>query len=123
MVQPTPDVLLFHGLKKPEEDTRATFSKLMVKVQKECEVTIVETACFMEPHANGLPHHNCLARAATQYKWKQVAEKLFQKYKVSVSFLCGAFTGLCGAFYAELSQWMASEEAQVPGQNCQNSNI
>jgi hypothetical protein len=86
MVQPTPEVLQSHGLKKPEVYTREQFGKLMVKVHQECGVTIVETASFMEPHANGLMHHNCLARASAQYKWKHVAKKLFQTYKVSVSF-------------------------------------
>ena len=67
MVQPTPQVLQSHGLKKPENYDREGLGKLMVKVHKECGVTVVETACFMEPHASGLMHRNCLARATAQY--------------------------------------------------------
>jgi hypothetical protein len=54
MVHPTPAVLSSHGLKKPDAYTREKFGKLMTKVHKECGVKIVETACFLEPHANGL---------------------------------------------------------------------
>ena len=86
MVQPTPAVIASHRLKRPEDYTREEFGKLMVKAHRECGVTVVETACFMEPHASGLMHHNCLARAECQYRWKQTAETLFQKYRVSVSF-------------------------------------
>ena len=86
MVQPTPEVRASHGLKRPEDFSREEFGKLMVKVHRECGVKVVETACFLEPHASGLLHHNCLTRADSQYRWKTIAEKLFQKYKVSVSF-------------------------------------
>ena len=99
MVHPTPAVLLSHGLKKPDAYTREKFGKLMVKVHKECGVKIVETACFLEPHANGLMHHNCLARSVEQYKWKLVAETLFQKYKVSVSFGSNIRTWCEGVVY------------------------
>jgi hypothetical protein len=86
MVQPTPAVIASHRLKRPEAFTREQFGQLMVKAHAEGNVTIVETACFLEPHASGLMHHNCLVRADAQYRWKQTAETLFQKYKVSVSF-------------------------------------
>ena len=29
-------------------------------------LTLVETACFLEPHASGLMHHNCFVRPDTQ---------------------------------------------------------
>lgn len=86
MVQPTPAVVASHGLKRPEVYTREQFGKLMVKAHKECGTNIVETACFLEPHSSGLLHHNCLVRGDTQYRWKQTAEALLQKYKVSVSY-------------------------------------
>ena len=54
MVQPTPEVIQSHNLKRPEDFTRETFRKLIVKAHKENGVTIAETVCFLEPHANGL---------------------------------------------------------------------
>ena len=86
MVQPNPAVIASHRRKRPEAFTRGQFGQLMVKAHAEVDVTIVEAACFLEPHASGLMHHNCLVRADAQYRWKQTAETLFQKYKVSVSF-------------------------------------
>ena len=86
MVQPTPEVIQSHNLKRPEDFTRETFRKLIVKAHKENGVTIAETVCFLEPHANGLLHHNALVRAESQYRWKETAQTLFQKYRVSVSF-------------------------------------
>ena len=47
---------------------------------------LFQSATFLEPHANGLMHHNILVRADSQYRWKHTAETLFQKYRVSVSF-------------------------------------
>ena len=103
MVQPTLEVLQRHGLKKPDEYSREEFGKLIVKAHKDCAVKVVETACFMEPHASGLMHHNCLSRAVTQYKWKAVAEKLFQKYKVSVSFGNNIRTWAEGVVYGRVA--------------------
>ena len=71
----------------------------MVKAHKENVTTIVETACFLEPHASGLMHHNCLVRADTQYKSKQTAETLFKKYKTSVSFGSNVRTWAEGVVY------------------------
>ena len=51
MVQPTAEVIDRLGLRTPEEFAREEFGKFMVKANKECETTVVETACFMEPHA------------------------------------------------------------------------
>lgn len=99
MAHPTPEVIHSHGLKKPEDHSREEFGKLMVKVHRECGVEVVETACFLEPHANGLMHHNSLVRATTQYKWKLVAETLFKKYKVSVSFGANIRTWAEGVVY------------------------
>ncbi len=99
MVQPTAAVIASHGLKKPEVFTREDFGKLVVKAHKECGVKVVETACFLEPHASGLLHHNCLVRADAQYRWKATAEKLFQKYKVSVSFGSNVRTWQEGVVY------------------------
>ena len=54
MVQPTPEVIQSHKLKRPEDFTREIVRKLIVKVHKENDVIIAETASFLEPHANGL---------------------------------------------------------------------
>ena len=86
MVQPTPEVRERHNLKKPEAFSRQQFGQLMVKAHEECNVTIVETACFLEPHASGQMHHNCLVRSDGQYRWKTTAERLFQHHRVSVNF-------------------------------------
>ena len=103
MVQPTAAIIASHGLKRPEDFTREEFGKLMVKAHRECGVTVVETACFMEPHASGLMHHNCLVRADCQYRWKQTAEKLFQKYKVSVSYGSNIRTWQEGVVYGKVA--------------------
>ena len=72
MVLPTQAVVASHGLTTPDTFTREQFGKLLVKVHKECGVALVETAFFLEPHASGLMHHNCLVRADAQYRWKQI---------------------------------------------------
>ena len=102
MAQPTAEVIDRLGLRRPGEFSREEFGKFMVRAHKECDITVVETACFMEPHASGLPHHNCLARASTQYKWKAVAEKLFYKYKVSVNFGSNIRTWAEGVVYGKV---------------------
>ena len=79
MVQPTPEVLQAHGLKKPEKFSRTEFGKFMVQAYWRCGITLVEIACFMEPHVSGLMHHNCLVQATQQCRWKDVAETLFKK--------------------------------------------
>ena len=68
MSQPTPAGLASHGFKRPEHLSREELSKLMEKVHKEYDVTLVERACFLEPHASGLMHHNSLGRADAQYR-------------------------------------------------------
>ena len=56
------------GLRTPAEFDRDSFSELVVKVHHECDVTVVETANFQEPHASGKPHLNCLGRSSSQYR-------------------------------------------------------
>ena len=127
MVQPTPVVIASHRLKKPEEFTREQFGKLMVKVHRESDVRVVEKACFMEPHEGGRMHHNYLVRADTQCRWEPVAEKLFQKYRVSVSFgsniksSCCAqgFCSLCGPLrhFCVLGTGSCCAGQQLPARN------
>ena len=77
MSQPTPAVLASHRLKRPEDFSREQLSKLMVKVHQECDVTLAELlASWMGPHASGLMHHNCLARADAQYRWKKLIQAI-----------------------------------------------
>lgn len=85
MVQPTEEVLA-RGVKKPSDFDRITFREMCVKCLSECGVQAIETACFQEPHGNGEPHMNLLVRAGRQWKWKKVAQRLLQEYKVHISF-------------------------------------
>jgi hypothetical protein len=50
MVQPTPEVLQSHGLKKPEEYTKQELGKLMLKVHMECGVTILVNVPYADRH-------------------------------------------------------------------------
>ena len=71
--QPTVEVLATHDLKQPSDFDGQAFRELIVKCHAECDVTLVETAFFKEPHANGDFHLNLLVRASSQYRWKKVA--------------------------------------------------
>ena len=83
---PTEDSIQRLGLRTPAEFTRDLFSQLMVQVHKDCSVQLVEAANFLEPHASGKPHLNVLVRASVQYRWKKVAETLFNDHKIRVNF-------------------------------------
>ena len=85
MVHPSPATIAL-GFKAPSDFTRKTFREMLVKCHEECGTKAVETACFLEPHANGEMHLNLLLRASSQFRWKPVAERLLQHYKVHVSF-------------------------------------
>jgi len=85
MVQPTAQVVA-RGMKQPSDFTRSSFNEMIVKCHTDCDKTLVETATFQEPHANGDMHFNSLVRADAQYRWKPVAERLLQHYRVHVSF-------------------------------------
>ena len=49
--QPTAEVLATHDLKRSSEFDGQTFRELIVKCHAECDVTLVETVFFKEPHA------------------------------------------------------------------------
>ena len=36
--------------------------------------SLFETASFLEPHASGLLHHNCLVRSSKKFRWAVVAD-------------------------------------------------
>ena len=98
MVQPTAQVVA-RGMKQPSDFTRTTFNDMIVKCLAECHKTVVETATFQEPHASGDMHVNSLVRADAQYRWKPVAERLLQHYKVHVSFAQNMKTWAEGVVY------------------------
>ncbi len=100
---PKPETVQRLGLKTPGDFTREEFGKLMVKAHKEMGVDLVETACFLEPHSNGLKHHNCLARAADQFRWLKAAEHLRRKYKVCVDYGSNVKTWAEGVVYGRVA--------------------
>jgi len=53
MPQPTAEHIAEMQVKEPSDFDRPTFRELVVKCHEECGVTLIETACFREPHANG----------------------------------------------------------------------
>ena len=55
MSQPTPEVLQ-RGVKQPSDFDRVSFRELLVQCHVECDVAVIETACFRESHANGVFH-------------------------------------------------------------------
>jgi hypothetical protein len=85
MSHPRPETVQRLGLKTPADFDRESFRALVVACHGTVGVELVETACFLEPHANGLPHLNLLVRSKTQYKWKAVAAEL-RKKSVHVDF-------------------------------------
>ncbi len=100
---PKPETIAKYDLKSPSDFTREEFCELVVKAHGECSVNILETAGFMEPHASGKMHHNCLCRADATYRWKSTAEQLFDKYKVRVNFGCNIRTWAEGVVYGRVA--------------------
>ena len=86
MPHPKPETVARLGLRLPSEFSREAFSELLVKAHAECDVDIVETVTFLEPHASGLPHQNLLVRCLRQYRWKKTATHLLTAHKVLVNF-------------------------------------
>ena len=87
MAHPTPETLAKKAdIKTPADFSRESFTELVVKVHTESGVTLEETACFLEPHANGQPHLNLLVRSLAQYRWKAIAEGMLNDHAVYVSF-------------------------------------
>ena len=83
---PTEESIRRLGLRSPSEFSRESFAELAVKVHKDCDVSLLETATFLEPHASGKPHLNVLGRAGSQYRWKKVSETFFNDHKIRVNF-------------------------------------
>ena len=51
--QPTPEIMTQTGVKQPGDCDHITFREMGVKCLAGLDITVVETACFQEPHANG----------------------------------------------------------------------
>ena len=99
MADPKPDAVQRLGLKRPKDFTKAEFSTLIVDAHNKVDVQIVETAGFLEPHANGEVHHNSLVRASVPFRWKKTAEYLFKEQKISVSYGANIKTWAEGMVY------------------------
>jgi len=86
MPRPTPELIARSNVKQPSDLDRTTSREMCVKCLAECDVEVIQAACFREPHANGEFHLNLLVRAGKQWKWKKPAERFVQVYKVHVNF-------------------------------------
>ena len=102
MAHPMPETVEKLGLKVPSDFDRHSFSQLVVKAHGECDIEIIETACFLEPHASGLMHHNCLVRATKKFRWARPAERLRREYKVCVSYGENVKTWAQGVIYGRV---------------------
>jgi hypothetical protein len=49
------------GHAQPSDFDRAAFREMLIKCNEECDVTMLETACFLEQRAGGDIHLNLLA--------------------------------------------------------------
>ena len=110
MAMPTPETVQARGVKTPRDFDRTSFREVVVAAHTFCNVELVETACFLEPHANGEPHLNLLVRAKAQYKWKPVAERLLSHDKVHVSFGQNVTTWQGGVVYGCVASEHKPEE-------------
>jgi hypothetical protein len=86
MVFPTEQTVAEHSVKTPADFDRETFRQVVAEAHAFCNVELVETVCFKEPHADGRPHFNLLVRAKTQYRWLKVAQRMLRFHKVFVGF-------------------------------------
>ena len=110
MPHPLDETVERHGIKKPSDFTRQTFREMMVEAHTHCGIELVETACFLEPHASGLPHLNLLVRAKRQYRWKQVAERVLQHHRAHVGFGSNVKTWAEGLAYGRVASENKGEE-------------
>ena len=108
--RPKPETAQRLGLKTPRDFTREEFTKLLVDVHAECNVTLVEAACFREPHEDGEPHNNLLARSSKQYRWLPVATKLLKERGVLVNFGCNVKSWQEGVVYGRVASEHKPEE-------------
>ena len=98
---PSPESI-HNGLRSPKEFDRKRWSEWVVLAHEHCDIEIVETAVFQEPHANGEIHNNCLARCLTPYRWKKVGEYMYE-FKVCVTFGENIKTWPAGIVYGRVA--------------------
>ena len=110
MPMPKPETVVQHGVKTPRDFDRQSFRVVCVEAHTFCKVDLLETACFLEPHANGDPHLNLLVRAAEQYEWKPVAGRLLNHHRVHVSFGSHITTWQGGVVYGCVASEHKKEE-------------
>ena len=110
MPMPKPLTVAQQGVKTPRDFDRQSFREVCVEAHTFCQVDLLETACFLEPHANGDPHLNLLVRAAEQYKWKPVAQRLLNHHHVHVSFGSHITTWQGGVVYGCVASEHKNEE-------------
>ena len=79
---PFPTDEMLDTLRPPSSFSREDFHDLVLKAHSECGFDLLETVAFLELHGNGNPHMNCLVRASCQYRWKTVAENLYDEEQV-----------------------------------------
>jgi len=65
MPQPRPETIAQSRVKEVKDFDRDSFRALVVQCHADCQIEIVETASFLEPHGNGEFHHNA---ASTQLR-------------------------------------------------------
>ena len=86
MACPSEETVAAQGIKAPSDFTRETFREACVAAHAHCNVDVVETICFLEPHADGRPHLNLLVRCERQYRWLPVAKRLLEHHRIHVGF-------------------------------------
>ena len=86
MACPSAATVAAQGIKTPSDFDRQTFREACVAAHAHCGVDVVETICFVEPHADGRPHLNLLVRSAAQYRWLPVAKRLLEHHRIHVGF-------------------------------------
>ena len=69
---PSPEAISDLGLRSTEGMGRAEFGETIRKAHAECGIEVLETCVFLEPHASGKRHLNCLIRVQKQFRWKAV---------------------------------------------------
>jgi len=111
MPYPKAETIAKHSLKSPDAFTREEFCELIVKALADCAIDVLETAGFLEPHASGKPHHNCLLRAADHFRWKVPAEQLFDQYQIRVNFGTNIRTWAEGCVYGRVASEHKPPEA------------
>jgi hypothetical protein len=107
---PKPETVAQTGVQTPADYDRTSFRVLVVEAHAFCGVEVLETACFLEPHANGDPHFNLLVRAKKQYRWKNVAERLLNHHRIHVGFGCNIKTWAEGVAYGRVASDHKPEE-------------